>query len=109
MPPPAPATTGSTWPRRAATRPAARPARPATARTVTGIGIQTVGKIFYNAMLAKTTGMTYLQYRTATLNAAKNLYLGSCANFNVIKAAWNAVSVPAQTGDPTCTTTGASR
>ncbi|MEO7260481.1 MAG: M4 family metallopeptidase [Jatrophihabitantaceae bacterium] len=31
--------------------------------TVTGISIQTVGKIFYDAMLAKTTGMTYLQYR----------------------------------------------
>ncbi|WP_408663715.1 putative Ig domain-containing protein [Jatrophihabitans sp.] len=71
--------------------------------TVTGIGIQTVGKIFYNAMLAKTTGMTYLQYRVATLNAAKNLYPGSCTNFNAIKAAWNAVSVPAQTGEPTCT------
>jgi hypothetical protein len=74
--------------------------------TVTGIGIQTVGKIFYNAMLAKTTGMTYLQYRVATLNAAKNLYPGSCTNFNTIKAAWNAVSVPAQTGEPTCTSTG---
>jgi len=74
--------------------------------TVTGIGIQTVGKIFYNAMLAKTTGMTYFKYRIATLNAAKNLYPGSCANFTVIKAAWNAVSVPAQAGEPTCTTSG---
>jgi Zn-dependent metalloprotease len=71
--------------------------------TITGIGIQTAGKIFYNAMLSKTSGMTYLQYRTATLNAAKNLYPGNCTNFNVVKAAWNAISVPAQTGDPTCT------
>jgi Zn-dependent metalloprotease len=72
--------------------------------SITGIGIQTAGKIFYNAMLAKTTSMTYVKYRTATLNAAKSLFPGSCTNFNVVKAAWDAVSVPAQTGDPTCTT-----
>jgi Zn-dependent metalloprotease len=71
-----------------------------------GVGIQTAGKIFYNAMLAKTTGMTYFQYRTQTLNAAKNLTPGNCTNFNKVKAAWDAVSVPAQSGDPTCTTTG---
>jgi Zn-dependent metalloprotease len=70
--------------------------------TVTGIGITTVGKIFYNAMLAKTSNMTYAKYRVATLNAAKNLTPGNCTNFNTIKAAWNAVSVPAQNGEPTC-------
>ncbi len=70
--------------------------------TVTGIGIQTVGKIFYNAMLAKTSRMSYANYRVATLNAAKNLTPGNCTNFNTIKAAWNAVSVPAQSGEPTC-------
>jgi Zn-dependent metalloprotease len=74
--------------------------------TITGIGVQTAGQIFYNAMLAKTTSMTYLKYRTATLNAAKNLTPGNCANFNVVKAAWDAVSVPAQAGDPTCTSSG---
>ncbi len=72
-----------------------------------GIGIQTAGKIFYNAMLAKTTNMTYFKYRTQTLNAAKNLTPGNCTNFNKVKAAWDAVSVPAQTADPTCSTTGA--
>ncbi|MDQ1739842.1 MAG: hypothetical protein QOE53_1494, partial [Pseudonocardiales bacterium] len=71
-----------------------------------GIGIQTAGKIFYNAMLAKTSGMTYFKYRTQTLTAAKNLTPGNCTNFNKVKAAWDAVSVPAQTGDPTCSTTG---
>jgi Zn-dependent metalloprotease len=74
--------------------------------SVTGIGIQNAGKIFYNAMLAKTSGMTYFKYRTATLTAAKNLFPGSCTNFNVVKAAWDAVSVPAQAGDPTCTSGG---
>ena len=71
-----------------------------------GIGIQTAGKIFYNAMLPKTTSMSYFKYRTATLTAAKNLTPGDCTNFNKVKAAWDAVSVPAQTGDPTCSTTG---
>ena len=74
--------------------------------TVTGIGVQTAATIFYNAMLSKTSGMTYLRYRTATLNAAKNLTPGNCTNFNVIKAAWDAVSVPAQAADPTCGSTG---
>jgi len=74
--------------------------------TVTGIGIRTAGQIFYNAMLTKTAGMTYLRYRTATLNAAKNLTPGVCTNFNTIKAAWDAVSVPAQAGDPTCSASG---
>src|SRR6185369_12226887 len=61
--------------------------------TVTGIGTQTAG-------------MTYQRYRTATLNAAKNLFPTSCTNFNTVKAAWDAVSVPAQSADPTCTVGG---
>ena len=69
---------------------------------ITGIGIQAAGKIFYNAMLTKTTSMSYLKYRTATLTAAKNLYPNDCSKFAVVKAAWDAVSVPAQTADPTC-------
>jgi Zn-dependent metalloprotease len=72
--------------------------------TVTGIGVQKAITIMYNAMLLKTTGSSYLKYRTWTLTAAKNLYAPSCTEFNTVKAAWNAVSVPAQTGDPTCTT-----
>jgi Zn-dependent metalloprotease len=74
--------------------------------TVTGVGIQTAGRVFYNAMLSKTAGMTYLRYRTATLNAAKNLFPGDCTVFNTVKAAWDAVSVPAQAADPTCNNGG---
>jgi zinc metalloprotease ZmpA len=74
--------------------------------TVTGIGVQAAVTIFYNAMLMKTAGFSYLRYRTATLTAAKNLTPGNCTNFNTVKAAWDAVSVPAQAGDPTCTPTG---
>ncbi|UWZ34073.1 M4 family metallopeptidase [Dactylosporangium roseum] len=70
--------------------------------SITGIGIQKAMKIMYNAMLMKTSTSSYLKYRTWTLTAAKNLYPGSCAEFNTVKAAWDAVSVPAQSGDPTC-------
>ncbi|HEY0001045.1 MAG TPA: M4 family metallopeptidase [Actinoplanes sp.] len=71
--------------------------------TITGLGIQKAITIMYNAMLLKTSSSSYLKYRTWTLTAAKNLYPGSCTEFNIVKAAWTAVSVPAQTADPTCT------
>ncbi|MEV6879304.1 M4 family metallopeptidase [Amycolatopsis sp. NPDC051128] len=74
--------------------------------TVTGLGVQSAMKIFYNAMLLKTSGASYLKYRTWTLTAAKNLFPGSCAEFNTVKAAWDAISVPAQSADPTCSATG---
>ncbi|WP_250033478.1 M4 family metallopeptidase [Paractinoplanes maris] len=71
--------------------------------TVTGLGIQNAMKIMYNAMLTKTSSSSYLKYRTWTLAAAKNLFPTGCAEFNTVKAAWDAVSVPAQSADPTCT------
>ena len=74
--------------------------------TVTGLGIQKAIRIMYNAMLMKTSSSSYLKYRTWTLTAAKNLYPGSCTEFNTVKAAWDAVSVPAQSGDPTCSSSG---
>ncbi|MCW3817451.1 M4 family metallopeptidase [Micromonospora sp. DR5-3] len=71
--------------------------------SVTGLGIQKAIKIMYNAMLMKTSSSSYLKYRTWTLQAAKNLYGSTgCTEFNTVKAAWDAVSVPAQSGDPTC-------
>ncbi len=70
--------------------------------TVTGLGIESATKIIYNAMLLKTSGASYLKYRTWTLQAAKNLFPSDCTAFNTVKAAWDAVSVPAQSGDPTC-------
>jgi hypothetical protein len=87
--------------------PAGGPASPTcNGSSVTGIGIQTAQQIMYNAMLLKTTSSSYLKYRTWTLTAAKNLTPGSCTNFNTVKAAWDAVSVPAQAADPTCSATG---
>ncbi|MFF0206153.1 M28 family peptidase [Streptomyces sp. NPDC005017] len=75
--------------------------------TLTGVGIQNAGKIFYGGMLLKTSGMTHKQYRTATLTAAKNLD-ATCGLFNKTRAAWDAISVPAQSADPACTGTPAS-
>jgi Zn-dependent metalloprotease len=74
--------------------------------SVTGLGVQKAIRIMYNAMLMKTSSSSYLKYRTWTLTAAKNLYPGSCTEFNTVKAAWDAVSVPAQSADPTCSSTG---
>jgi Zn-dependent metalloprotease len=74
--------------------------------TITGIGIQKAQQIMYNAMLLKTSSSSYLKYRTWTLTAAKSLFPGSCTEFNTVKAAWDAVSVPAQAADPTCSATG---
>jgi Zn-dependent metalloprotease/subtilisin-like proprotein convertase family protein len=71
---------------------------------LTGVGIQTATKIMYNAMLMKTSSSSYLKYRTWTLTAAKALDT-TCGLFNKTKAAWDAVSVSAQTADPTCSTT----
>ncbi|MFE7041469.1 M28 family peptidase [Streptomyces atratus] len=73
--------------------------------SVAGVGIQSAGKVFYGGMLLKTSGMTYKRYRTTTLTAARNLDSG-CVLFDRTKAAWDAIGVPAQSGDPTCTPSG---
>ncbi|PPK63843.1 M4 family metallopeptidase [Actinokineospora auranticolor] len=71
--------------------------------TVTGVGIKDAGRIFYGGMLLKTSGMTYKKYRVTTLTAAKNLDK-TCNLYNKTKAAWNAISLPAQSGEPTSCT-----
>jgi Zn-dependent metalloprotease len=70
---------------------------------VVGLGVQSAIRILYNAMLMKTSGSSYLKYRTWTLQAAKNMFPGSC---NTVKAAWDAVSVPAQPSEPICPPSG---
>jgi Zn-dependent metalloprotease len=72
--------------------------------TVQGVGIQNAGKIFYGAMLLKTSNFTYKNYRTATLKAAVQLD-SSCDLFTKTKAAWDAITVPAQSTDPLCNVT----
>lgn len=82
--------------------PAKGPSSPTCNKSsVKGIGIEKAGKIFYNALLLKVSENSYLTYRTDTLTAAKNLY-GCGTEFATVKAAWDAVDVPAQKADPTC-------
>ncbi|MFC3384273.1 M4 family metallopeptidase [Couchioplanes azureus] len=83
-----------------------QPASPTcNSSSVTGISIRKAGEIYYNALQAKTSTWKYANVRTASLTAAKNLYPNSCTEFNTVKAAWNAISVPAQPGEATCTGT----
>lgn len=84
--------------------PAGGPVSPTcNASNVFGIGIAKVMKILYTAMLMKTTASSYPMYRSWTLIAARNLYGSStCTEFNRVRAAWNAVLVPALPGEIGC-------
>ncbi|GLZ37143.1 hypothetical protein Acsp05_07680 [Actinokineospora sp. NBRC 105648] len=68
---------------------------------VTGIGVPKAIKILYSGMQRKVSGMTYQKYRVATLQAALALTPGNCTDYKAVKAAWNAVNVTAQPGEPT--------
>ncbi|HZM77975.1 MAG TPA: M4 family metallopeptidase, partial [Candidatus Limnocylindrales bacterium] len=74
----------------------------AGAPAVTGIGVQSALRIYYGAMLAKTSTWRYANVRLASLNAAVNLFGANSAQCTQTKNAWNAVSVPVQAGEPTC-------
>ena len=57
----------------------------------------------YNAMLMKTTYVVVPEVPHLDADRGQEPVRRPATEFNTIKAAWNAVSVPAQTGDPTCT------
>ncbi|MEU4193951.1 M4 family metallopeptidase [Kribbella sp. NPDC026611] len=62
--------------------------------TLTGIGHDKLGKIWYRALTTyMTSGTTYAQARTATLNAATDLYGASSPERAAVAATWSAVSV----------------
>jgi Zinc metalloprotease (elastase) len=62
--------------------------------TVNGIGHDKVGKIWYRALTVYMTSSTnYAGARTATLNAAKDLYGAGSTEHEAVAAAWSAVSV----------------
>ncbi|SFK19700.1 Zn-dependent metalloprotease [Streptosporangium canum] len=71
--------------------------------SLTGIGIQKAGQIFMSGLNSKTTPWTHAKARSTTVAAAKQLFPNSCVEVNATKAAWTAVNVPAQSGEPTCT------
>ncbi|MDH6584497.1 Zn-dependent metalloprotease [Streptomyces sp. SAI-133] len=62
--------------------------------TVTGIGRAKLGAIWYRALTVYMTSSTnYAGARTATLNAAKDLYGAGSTEHNAVAAAWSAVNV----------------
>ncbi|MEV5007176.1 M4 family metallopeptidase [Streptomyces sp. NPDC055692] len=62
--------------------------------SVTGIGRDKLGKIWYRALTVYMTSSTkYAGARTATLNAAKDLYGAGGTEYNAVAAAWSATNV----------------
>lgn len=62
--------------------------------TVTGVGRDAGGKIWYRALTVYMTSSTnYAGARTATLNAARDLYGAGSVQQNAVAAAWSAVNV----------------
>jgi Zn-dependent metalloprotease len=62
--------------------------------TVGGIGRDAAQKIWFRALTTYfTSGTTYAQARTATLNAARDLYGTGTAQYDAVAASWSAVSV----------------
>ncbi|WP_433452639.1 M4 family metallopeptidase [Streptomyces sp. CA-142005] len=62
--------------------------------TVTGIGRAKALQIWYKALTTYMTSTTnYKAARTATLNAAKDLYGSGSTEYNTVAAAWSAVNV----------------
>jgi len=62
--------------------------------TVTGIGQAAAGRIWYRALTVYMTSSTnYAGARTATLNAARDLYGAGSVQQNAVAAAWSAVAV----------------
>ncbi len=62
--------------------------------TVTGIGRDAAAKIWFRALTVyMTSGTNYAGARTASLNAARDLYGTGSAQYTAVAAAWSAVSV----------------
>ena len=62
--------------------------------TVAGIGRTAASAIWYRALTVyMTSGTTYSGARTATLNAARDLYGAGTVQYTTVAAAWSAVSV----------------
>ena len=74
--------------------------------TVSGIGANAAEKIFYRALTVyMTTSTNFSGARTATLNAASNLYGSSSSQYTATQTAWCAVGVGSCPTNPTPTPT----
>ena len=74
--------------------------------TVTGVGTSPMEKIWYRALTVYMTASTnFAAARTATLNAATDLYGSTSAQYNTVATGWCAVGVGACPGGATPTPT----
>ncbi|MFI5496761.1 M4 family metallopeptidase [Actinoplanes sp. NPDC051859] len=73
--------------------------------SVTGLGIEKAGKIYMATLMRKTSGWTHAKARAASVAAAAQLF-GTGTECATVKAAWDAVSVPAGAGETACTSGG---
>ncbi|GAA3097228.1 zinc metalloprotease [Streptosporangium carneum] len=87
------------------TNPPGRPSSPVCGgpSSLTGIGLRKAAEIYYTGLQSKTAPWSYAKSRRATVQAAKILYPKSCVELDATKAAWYAIGVPPQAGEPTCT------
>ncbi|WP_433332288.1 M4 family metallopeptidase [Spirillospora sp. CA-294931] len=76
-------------------------------KTVSGVGVQKAGRIFMETLNLKTSSWTHSTARKTSLQAVLNLKKvgkATCEDFTKTRDAWNAVSVPAASGEPSgCT------
>ena len=72
-------------------------------KEVKGVGIRQAGRIYMETLNRKWTDWGYADVRRESLAAAL-IWSSSdgCAGYNAVKDAWDAVSVPAQAGEPQC-------
>jgi Zn-dependent metalloprotease len=62
--------------------------------SITGLGNDKAGRIWWRALTVYMTSNTnYAGARTATLNAAKDLFGATSAEYNTVNTAWLAVNV----------------
>ena len=74
--------------------------------TTTGIGATDAEKIYYRALsVYMTAGTNFAGARTATLNAATDLFGGTSVQYTAVATAWCAVGVGTCPGGPTPTPT----
>jgi len=84
-------------------KPATGPASPTcNNKEVTGLGIEKAGKIYMGTLNRKTSGWSHAAARAASVEAAIQLFPGSNVECSTVKAAWDAVSVPAKAKEPAC-------
>ncbi|MGW7478367.1 M28 family peptidase [Nonomuraea muscovyensis] len=74
--------------------------------SVTGIGVEKAAKIFMGALNRKTSSWRYANVRSASVAAAVELFGANSVECNTTKAAFSAISVAAQSGEPACGTPG---